>query len=91
MIISGIINQLFTEIYNTRGAFLVKNLPAMQETSVQSLGLDPLEMGIATHSSLLAWRIPLTEGPGRLQSVGSKQWDMTERLTLPLSPRFIQW
>ena len=50
---------------------MVKNLPAMQETHVQSLGLeDPLEKGIATHSSTLAWRIPWTEDPGRLQSMG---------------------
>ena len=49
----------------------VKNLPAMQETLVQSLGLkDPLEKGMATHSSILAWRIPWTEEPGRLQSMG---------------------
>ena len=49
----------------------VKNLPAMQETGVQSLGQeDPLEKGIATHSSVLAWRIPRTEEPGGLQSIG---------------------
>ena len=48
-------------------AQMVKNLPAMQETWVQSLGLkDPLEKGMATHSSTLAWRIPWTEEPGRL-------------------------
>ena len=51
---------------------LLKNLPAMQETQVQSLGQeDPLEKGMATHSSILAWRIPWTEEPGRLQSLGS--------------------
>ena len=50
---------------------MVKNLPAMQETGVQSLGWeDPLEEGIATHSSTLAWRIPWAEEPGRLQSIG---------------------
>ena len=50
----------------------VKNLPAMWETQVQSLGLeDPLEKGIATHSSILAWEIPWTEEPGVPQSVGS--------------------
>ena len=50
---------------------MVKNLPAMQETWVPSLGReDPLEKGMATHSSILAWRIPKTEGPGRLQSMG---------------------
>ena len=44
----------------------VKNMPAMQETWVQSLGQeDPLEKGMATHSSILAWRIPWTEEPGR--------------------------
>ena len=48
----------------------VKNLPAMREPWVQSLGReDPLEKGIATHSSILAWRIPRTEEPGGLQSV----------------------
>ena len=52
----------------------VKNLPAMQETQVQSLGQeDPLEKGIATHSSILAWRIPWTEEPGGLQSMGSQR------------------
>ena len=51
---------------------MVKNLPAMQETRVQSLcGEDPLEKGIATHSSILAWEIPRTEEPGGLQSMGS--------------------
>ena len=53
----------------------VKNLPAMQETWVQSLvGIDPLEKGKATHSSILAWRIPWTEEPGGLQSVGLQSW-----------------
>jgi len=51
-------------------AQVVKNLPAMQETWVQSLGWeDPLEKGMATHSSILAWRIPWTEETGRLQSM----------------------
>ena len=51
---------------------MVKNLPAMQETWVRSLGQeDPLEKGMATHSSILAWRLPQTEEPGRLQSMGS--------------------
>ena len=55
---------------------MVKNLPAMQETQVQSLGReDPLEKGMATHSSTLAWRIPWTEEPGGLQSIGvEKSW-----------------
>ena len=49
----------------------VKNLPAMQETWVQSLGReDPLEKGMATHSSILAWRIPWTKEPGGLQFMG---------------------
>ena len=52
----------------------VKNLPAMRETWVQSPGWeDPLEKEMATHSSILAWRIPWTEEPGRLQSKGSKR------------------
>ena len=55
-------------------AQMVKNLPAMQETGVQSLGQeDPLEKEIATHSSILAWRIPWTEEPGGLQSMGSQR------------------
>ena len=50
---------------------MVKNLPALQETSVLSLGQEgPLEKGMATHSSILAWRIPWTEKPGGLQSMG---------------------
>ena len=49
---------------------MVKNPPAMRETWVQSLGLeDPLEEGMATHSSILAWRIPWTEEPGGPQSL----------------------
>ena len=52
----------------------VKTPPAMQETWVQSLGQeDPLEEGMATHSSILAWRNPWTEEPGRLQSMGSQR------------------
>ena len=52
-------------------AQLVENLPAVQETWVQSLGReDPLEEGMATHSSTLAWRISWMEEPGRLQSMG---------------------
>jgi len=50
---------------------MVKNLPAMWETWLPSLGQDdPLEKGMATHSSILAWRIPWTEEPGGLQSMG---------------------
>ena len=52
----------------------VKCLPAMQETWVRSLGWkDPLEKEIATHSSILAWKIPWTEEPDRLQSTGSQR------------------
>ena len=52
----------------------LKHLPAMQETSVQSLGReDPLEKEMATHSSILAWRILWTEEPGGLQSTGSQR------------------
>ena len=52
----------------------VKNLPAMQDTWVQSLGWeDPLEKEMATHSSNLAWEMPWTEEPGRLQSIGSQR------------------
>ena len=53
------------------GGSVVKNLPAVQETQVLSLGQeDPLEKGMATHSSVLAWRNPWAEEPGRLQSRG---------------------
>ena len=53
---------------------MVKNLPAMQETWLWSLGReDPLQKGLATHSSILAWRIPWTEEPGGLLSVGSQR------------------
>ena len=64
-------------------AQMVKNLPAMQETWVQSLGWkDTLEKGMATHSCILAWRIPETEEPGGLQSMGLQRSDTTEQLTL---------
>ena len=59
----------------------VKNLPAMQETWVRALGWeDPLEKEMAIHSSTVAWKIPWTEQPGTLQSMGRKELDMTERL-----------
>ena len=62
-------------------AWTVKNLPAMRETPVQSLGReDPLEKGMATHSSKFAWEIPRTEEPGRLQSMGSQKVNMTKQL-----------
>ena len=53
---------------------MVKNLPATRETWVQSLGQeDPLKKEMATHSSILAWRIPWTEDPGGVQSMGSQR------------------
>ena len=56
------------------GAQMIKNLPAMWETQVQSLGQeDPLGKGMATHSSILAWKIPWTEEPAGLQSMGSQR------------------
>ena len=65
-------------------AQMVKNLPAMREMQVRSLGReDPLEKEMATHSKVLAWRIPWTEECGGLQS---KESDVTERLTRSLSP-----
>ena len=55
-------------------AQMVKNLPAMQETQVQTLDQeDPLEKGMVTHSSILAWKIPSTEEPSGLQSMGSQR------------------
>ena len=61
---------------------MLRNLPAMQETLVQSLCQeDPLEKGMATHSSILAWIIPWTEEPGGLLSMGSQRvLDTTEQL-----------
>ena len=60
---------------------MVKHLPAMRKTWVQSLSReDLLEKEMATHSSILAWRIPQTEELGRLQSMGSQESDMTWRL-----------
>ena len=56
------------------GGSVVKNLPAMHETRVQFLGWEgPLEKGMATHSSILSWRIPWTEEPGGLQSMESRR------------------
>ena len=58
---------------------MVKCLSMMRETQVQSLGWeDPLEKEMAIHSSTIAWKIPWTEEPGRLQSMGRKESDMTE-------------
>ena len=61
----------------------LKRLPPMQETWVRSLGQeDPLEKEMVTHSSILAWRIPWMEKPGRQRSTGRKELDTTERLHL---------
>ena len=73
----------------------VKNLPAVQETQVWSLGQeDPLEKGMATHSSILAWIIPWTEDPGGLQSMGSQRvghnW-VTNAFTFSLLPLKAGW
>ena len=63
-----------TKTLDIHSLITVKNLYAMQETWVWFLGgEDPLEKGMTTHSSILAWRIPWTEEPGRLQSMGSKR------------------
>ena len=60
------------------GDSVVKNPPAKQETWVQSLGQEnPLEKKMATHSSIPPWEIPWTEEPGRLQSLGLQESDMT--------------
>ena len=68
------------------GGSAVKNPPVMleqQEMRFRSLGQeDPLEQGMATHSSILAWNIPRTEEPGGLQSMGCKKSDTTERLSM---------
>ena len=62
------------ETYASQVAQMVKYLPAMWETQVRSLCQeDPLEKEMATHSSILAWKFPLTEEPGRLQSMGSQR------------------
>ena len=65
---------------------MAKNLPAMQETWVQSLHrADPLEKGMATHSGILAWRIPWTGSLAGCSQWGCKELDTTEQLTLSLS------
>ena len=71
---------------------MVKNLHVMQETRVRSLGWkDPLEKGMATHSSILAWRIPWAEEPGRLQLMGCKELDSTEQLTHTQSSTLVKF
>ena len=60
------------------GGSVLKNLPAMQETPIRSLSWeDPLEKEMATHSSILAWEIPWTDEPSRLQSMGSQDLGIT--------------
>ena len=79
---------------------MVKHLPAMEETWVQSLGWkDPLEKGMATHSSGPPWRIPWTEETGRLQSMGSQKTHRTEHtqhtpyenVLFILQARMLEW
>ena len=66
------------EIWGFLGGSVAKNLPTMQETQAQSLVWDdPLEEGMATHSSILAWRTPWTEEPGGLQPMGPQESDTT--------------
>ena len=73
MCIFFLIHKIYSECWASLMAQMVKKLPEMQETLVQSLGWeDSLEKEIATHSSILAWRIPWTEEPGGLQSMESQ-------------------
>ena len=69
-----LVQLLWNMVFYYLSKFLVvKNLPTMQETGLIPGQDDPLEKGIATHSSILAWRIPWTEKPGRLWSIGSQR------------------
>ena len=73
-----------------RSTQTVKNLPSGQEVQVQSLGWeDTLEKGMATHSSILAWRTPWTEQPGRLESTGSQQ--VGQNWTTKTHTQFLYW
>ena len=68
---------MYSKMYKVASlaAQMVKNPPAMQETWIRPLGWeDPLEEGMATHSSVLAWGIPWAEEPGRLQALGLRSW-----------------
>ena len=66
--------SLLTTLWASLVAQMVKNPPAMHKTQIQSLDWEnPLEKGMATHSSILTWRIPWTEEPGGLQSMGSQR------------------
>ena len=72
-------------------AQMVKNPPSALETEVRSLGWeDPLEKEMATHSSILAWRIPWTEEICGLQSMGGKESDTTERLHFIINYKFLE-
>ena len=72
-------------------AQMVKNPPALWETQVRSLDWeDPLEKGMATHSSILAWRIPWTEEPGRLQSAGLQSLTRLGNFTFTFSASFAE-
>ena len=74
------------------GGSAVENLPTMQETGVQSLGgEDPLGKEMATHSSILAWRIPWTEEPGGLQSMGLQESGRTEQLNHSNMTEIVRW
>ena len=74
---------VMTDALKCPGGSVVKNLPAIWETQVRSLGWeDPLEKEMATHFSILAWRIPWTEEPRELQSIRLQRVNTTERLTL---------
>ena len=71
---SFVSNLLILTLSEIKVAQMVKHLPTMRETRVQSLGWeDPLEKETATHSSIRAWKIPWTEEPGGLQSMGSQR------------------
>ena len=77
----NLIHKLYLSTFFLRAsliALLVKNLPAVQETQVRFLGWeDPLEKEMATHSSILVWKISWTEEPGGLHTMGSQEWDPT--------------
>ena len=72
--VAGWVNPHEGRLWASRVAQTVKRLPAMWDTRAPSLGReDPLEEEMATHSSILAWEIPWTEDPGKLQSMGSQR------------------
>ena len=72
------INLVIHDLWTSLVAQALNNLSAMQETRVQILGReDPLEKEMTSHSGILAWKIPRTEEPGRLQSMGSQESDAT--------------